>query len=242
MLSAPKGLVREFFERRTAKIFGPRTLPAWADNRTPDIHPSPMSSALASAPQNVFAADLPTVLLLAAGRSERFRAASGGQDKLEAALHGHRVRDWTLAAVKASGLPWHVVERGDTAHMELPGMGDSIATGVAATRQAPGWLVLPADLPLIQAITLLQVAKALQTHTVVVPTWQGERGHPVGFAAACMEALLALHGDHGARAVVNKYGAHLLPVQDAGCVHDVDTPQALEEARQAIEEARQRLG
>jgi hypothetical protein len=34
----------------------------------------------------------------------------------------------------------------------------------------------------------------------------------------------------------------LLPVQDAGCVHDVDTPLALEEARQAIEQARQRLG
>jgi molybdenum cofactor cytidylyltransferase len=193
-----------------------------------------MSTALAS----IVPTDLPTVLLLAAGRSERFRAASGGQDKLEALLHGRRVRDWTLSAVLASGLPWHVVERGDTAHLELPGMGDSIANGVAATRNATGWLVLPADLPLIHPNTLLQVANALKTYTVVVPTWQGERGHPVGFAAGCLQALLALHGDHGARAVVKEYGAHLLPVQDAGCVLDVDTPQALEEARQALGEAR----
>ena len=177
---------------------------------------------------------LPTVLLLAAGRSERFRAASGGQDKLDALLHGRRVRDWTLAAVQASGLPWHVVERSHTSHLTRPGMSDSIACGVAATPQAAGWLVLPADLPLIQPETLLQVAQVLQTHPVVVPTWHGERGHPVGFAAKCRDDLLALAGDSGARAVVQRYGAHVLPVPDAGCVHDVDTPQALEEARQRL--------
>ena len=177
---------------------------------------------------------LPTVIVLAAGRSERFRASSGGLDKLLAPLHGRAVRDWVLAAVRDSGLPWHVVERSHTAHLNLPGMGDSIACGVAATAQAQGWLVLPADLPLIQPATLLQVAQALQTHAVVVPIWQGERGHPVGFAASCRDALLALTGDSGARAVVQRHGAHLLPVEDAGCVHDVDTPEALEEARKRL--------
>lgn len=176
----------------------------------------------------------PTVLILAAGRSERFRAASGGIDKLEAPLNGRRVRDWVLAAVQQSGLPWQIVERSHTAHLDTPGMGDSIACGVAATAQAQGWLVLPADLPLIQPETLLQVAQALQTHAVVVPTWQGERGHPVGFAVSCRDELLALTGDHGARAVVQRHGAHLLPVQDPGCAHDVDTPQALEAARQRL--------
>ena len=176
----------------------------------------------------------PTVLILAAGRSERFRAASGGVDKLEADLGGRRVRDWVLAAVKSSGLPWHVVERSHTAHLNLPGMGDSIACGVAATAQAQGWLVLPADLPLVQARTLLQVTRELSKHKVVVPTWHGERGHPVGFAAVCRADLLALSGDSGARAVVQRHGAHLLPVDDAGCVCDVDTPEALEAARQQM--------
>jgi molybdenum cofactor cytidylyltransferase len=176
----------------------------------------------------------PTVLILAAGRSERFRAASGGVDKLEADLGGRRVRDWVLDSVQRSGLPWHVVERSHTTHLELPGMGDSIACGVAATAQAQGWLVLPADLPLVQPSTLLQVWQALATHTVVVPSWQGERGHPVGFAAGCRDALLALSGDSGARSVVQRFGAHLLPVGDAGCVFDVDTPEALEAARHRI--------
>ena len=176
----------------------------------------------------------PTVLILAAGRSERFRSASGGLDKLEADLGGRRVRDWVLAAVQSSGLPWHVVERSHTAHLSRPGMGDSIACGVAATAYAPAWLVLPADLPLVQARTLLQVAQALSTQAVVVPTWQGERGHPVGFAAVCRDELLALSGDSGARAVVQRHGAYLLPVNDGGCVFDVDTPEALEAARQRM--------
>ena len=46
---------------------------------------------------------LATVIVLAAGRSERFRAASGGQDKLHAPLGWGSVREHTLAAVQASG-------------------------------------------------------------------------------------------------------------------------------------------
>jgi molybdenum cofactor cytidylyltransferase len=94
--------------------------------------------------------------------------------------------------------------------------------------------VLPADLPLIQARTLLAVAQALQSQSIVVPTFHGERGHPVGFAAQCRDELVALTGDSGARALVQRHGAHLLAVEDAGCVHDVDTPQALEAAHRFL--------
>jgi len=177
---------------------------------------------------------LATVIVLAAGRSERFRAASGGQDKLHAPLGRGSVREHTLAAVQASGLPWHVVEAAHTAHMDQPGMGDSIATGVGACAQAAGWLILPADLPLIQPGSLRAVAQALANHVVVQPVYQGQRGHPVGFAATCGPALMALRGDQGARAVLQTYAPYALPVDDAGCVHDVDTPEALEAARRLL--------
>jgi len=177
---------------------------------------------------------LPTVIILAAGRSARFRAASGGQDKLHAPLGRGSVREHTLAAVQASGLPWHVVEPAHTAHMDQPGMGDSIATGVRACAQAVGWLILPADLPLVQPATLRAVAQALANHVVVQPVYQGQRGHPVGFAAPCGPALMALSGDQGARAVLQTYTPFALPVDDAGCVHDVDTPEALEAARRLL--------
>jgi molybdenum cofactor cytidylyltransferase len=53
---------------------------------------------------------LPTVIVLAAGKGERFKASGATQDKLQSLLDGQAVREHVLAAVRASGLPWHVVE------------------------------------------------------------------------------------------------------------------------------------
>ena len=47
----------------------------------------------------------PTVIVLASGRGERFRAAGGSGHKLQAALAGATVLEHTLTAVRASGLP-----------------------------------------------------------------------------------------------------------------------------------------
>ncbi|HET7837586.1 MAG TPA: NTP transferase domain-containing protein, partial [Variovorax sp.] len=124
---------------------------------------------------------LPTVIVLASGRGERFRAAGGSGHKLQAALAGATVLDHTLAAVRASGLPWHLEDVGH------PGMGDSIAAAVRATPGAAGWLILPADLPLVQPATLKAVASALAGSVrAAQPHYRGQRGHPVGFAAGCV--------------------------------------------------------
>ena len=175
----------------------------------------------------------PVVLLLASGRGERFIASGGQGSKLRAMLAGRPVLEHTLVAARASGLPWHVEGAGH------PGMGDSIAAGVAATRDAPGWLVLPADLPLVRPATLQRIAAALAApHTVVVPTWQGERGHPVAFAASCRDALLALTGPGGAAAVVRAQAARggllELPVDDAGIRTDIDTLDDLAAAERLL--------
>ena len=176
------------------------------------------------------------VILLAAGRGERFKASGASMDKLDAPLAGLRVRDHVLRSVQASGLPWHIVEREHTQHLAQAGMGDSIACGVAATAHAGGWLILPADLPLVQPTTLLAVAQALQQHPVVVPWYQGEKGHPVGFDASCGVALQALQGDEGARSVVAQRGAWRLEVSDRGAVLDVDTLDALAQAEVLLQQ------
>lgn len=170
---------------------------------------------------------LPTVLVLAAGRGERFAASGGTTHKLQALLAGKPVLQHVLDAVQASGLPHHVVH----ADPSRPGMGDSIAAGVRATADASGWLVLPGDLPLVQPATLRAVAQALQQHAVVVPVYRGERGHPVGFAAAFGTQLMALCGEQGAAPMVKAAAAVLLEVDDAGVVTDVDTVQDLAHAQ-----------
>ena len=164
----------------------------------------------------------PVVLVLASGRGERFRASGGTVHKLQALLGGRAVMQHTLDAVRASGLPWHLEDAGH------PGMGDSIAAAVRATRDAPGWLVLPADLPLLLPQTLRQVADALRAGAAAVrPVFEGTAGHPVGFGSACGEALAQLGGAQGAAPVLQaqRRAGRLqeLGVDDAGVLTDIDT-------------------
>lgn len=169
--------------------------------------------------------DAPVVIVLASGRSRRFRAAGGQGNKLDADLCGRTVLERVCDAAQASGLAVHV-ERADH-----PGMGDSISAAVRVHPGAPGWLILPGDLPLVRPATVRAVAQALVSHPVVVPRTGGERGHPVGFAHVCGAALAALTGDRGAARVVEEHGAWVLDVDDPGCCLDVDTPERLEAAR-----------
>ncbi|MDO8251025.1 MAG: nucleotidyltransferase family protein [Rhodoferax sp.] len=170
----------------------------------------------------------PTILILASGRGERFTASGGQGTKLQAMLQGKTVLRHTLDAVRASGLPYHLESA------PHPGMGDSIAAAVRATQEAAGWLILPGDLPLIQPDTLRAVAHALRRHAVVVPTFDGQRGHPVGFSAACRDELLDLKGNQGAAPVVRAHGAIELVVSDAGVVTDIDTLEDLSRVAQKL--------
>ncbi len=174
----------------------------------------------------------PTVIVLASGQGERFKASGGQVHKLQALLNGKKIIDWTLDAVRASGLPWHVEDAGH------PGMGDSIAAAVRATLQSdpqtPGWLILPADLPLVKPATLLAVADALRSADHVVPMFNAQRGHPVGFGAVYGQALSNLKGNRGA-AQLNIAGEAIeLIVNDKGCVTDIDTLQDLERVERLL--------
>ena len=194
----------------------------------------------------------PCVLVLAAGRGERFLASGGTTHKLQAMLGPQTVLQTTLAAVQASGLPWHV-EYGPH-----PGMGDSIAAAVKATACANGWLILPADLPLVQPQTLKTLALQLLSADagdaalqVIQPFYQAEdqainqaqnglKGHPVAFSRAAAQALMQLRGDQGASTVVRKAAENQQlkrwACDDIGCVLDVDTVQALAQARKIWQE------
>lgn len=168
-------------------------------------------------------------MILASGRGQRFIASGGTGSKLQALLpDGKTVLQHTIDAVRASGLPFHV-ESGP--HR---GMGDSIAAAVRATRDAAGWLVLPGDLPLVQPVTLLVVAATLKDHAAVFPTYQGQRGHPVGFSAQCRSGLELLNGNQGAAPVLSAYSAIELVVDDAGAVTDIDTMHDLNRVAQLL--------
>jgi molybdenum cofactor cytidylyltransferase len=165
---------------------------------------------------------LPVVIVLAAGRGERFAASGATVHKLQALLSGKPVLEHVLDAVRASSLPFYVVGPS----VSRPGMGDSIAAGVRATPDAPGWLILPGDLPLIRCETLRAIALAPPS-AVTVPVYQGQRGHPVRFAASCGPELLLLQGSNGAAPVLRAQAAinsvAFIELDDVGIVTDIDT-------------------
>ncbi len=117
-----------------------------------------------------------------------------------------------------------------SANVQL-GMGASIAAGVSARSDAAGWLVLPGDMPLLQATTLQRVAQALREHPIAYAQVDGHRGHPVGFGAELYSELITLQGDEGARRLVSRYPAHAVDVDDAGALVDVDTVADLQRVR-----------
>lgn len=128
--------------------------------------------------------------------------------------------DQLAAALRAAGAH---VEIAEDAHR---GMGHSLACAIAATSQATGWVIALADMPNLKPETLRAVALELtRGASIVVPTFRGERGHPVGFSRDHRDALLALSGDQGARSIVQRNASHIarLDVDDPGILQDVDT-------------------
>ena len=187
----------------------------------------------------------PTIVVLAAGRGSRF---GGSQHKLEQAFDGGTVLGTTIRHAIETQLPVIVVTTAAlavevgrqmatrdvlvlSAGEAARGMGYSIAAGVAERSGAPGWIVLPGDMPLVRPGTVLAVATALEQHPVAYAQYRGRRGHPVAFAAELYSELIQLDADDGARRVLARYPAHGVEADDPGVLQDVDTPADLDALR-----------
>ena len=108
------------------------------------------------------------------------------------------------------------------------GMGHSLACAIRATHQARGWVIALADMPCLDPATIRRIARELDAGAdIVVPVHQGQRGHPVGFAARFGEDLMRLTGDAGARSLLRDNAGTIvrIEVDDAGVLQDVDTQE-----------------
>jgi len=94
-----------------------------------------------------------------------------------------------------------------------------------------GVLVCPVDQPLISALLVDRLIKAFraQQRDIVMPTYQGHRGHPVIFSSKLYPELFAAPVDVGARAVVWAHQAELfeLPTEEEGVVMNLNDPETL---------------
>lgn len=202
----------------------------------------------AQSPETTSAAPAVVAIVLAAGKGSRFDA-TGVKCK-----PAQQLSDGTpMIRAVCSTLLQHIPDitvvfgqheqtiRAALAHLPVKflhcpdahsGMSASLRHAVALSPAATGWLIALADMPFVKADTIAKVMSALAGGARIArPEYEGKPGHPVAFATEFKDELLALNGDEGARAVIQRHrdALTLIPVNDAGCLIDIDTPAQLQE-------------
>ena len=106
----------------------------------------------------------------------------------------------------------------------------------AAVRKLPagtdGMLLCLIDHPLISSALVGELIAQFykSKKPIVLPVYEGRRGHPVIFSAAVYDELLNAPLDQGARAVVwaHKGQVHEVGTVEEGCVLNLNDPRAME--------------
>jgi nicotine blue oxidoreductase len=173
----------------------------------------------------------PKALLRAGGESFLARvcgllARAGADDVI--AVVGHEA---ARVAREAGAPPSAILVVNDRA---AEGMLTSVWRGLdeAERLDADAVLLHPVDHPLVEVATVERVLDALRQGAVVaVPSHDGRRGHPGGFARAAWPALRAASpgspdSPAGARGVLHAHPEWIVHVPgDAGCRAGIDTPE-----------------
>ncbi|MFO1019155.1 MAG: nucleotidyltransferase family protein [Planctomycetales bacterium] len=92
-----------------------------------------------------------------------------------------------------------------------------------------GWLLIPADHPLLSATLLEQLIHAWQSSTadVLVPTFRGHRGHPSLVRWRLAQRVPAIPADKGLNSLFRspEVTVQEFPVEDDRILLDLDTPE-----------------
>jgi CTP:molybdopterin cytidylyltransferase MocA len=119
-------------------------------------------------------------------------------------------------------------------HNADPGQGmlSSVLLGLDAAQEleADAFILHPVDHPLVEPETVDRVLEALAAGALIaVPSHQGRRGHPGGFARATWAELRGAPADRGARAVLHAHPEWIVHVAGGpGSVSGVNTPADLQ--------------
>lgn len=158
------------------------------------------------------AADAPVVI------AETLRSLTGLTERLLVVTRddNHRLLAWLRQA--AGDFDAQILS------VRTHGLGHSLAQAVAHRPARRGWLVALGDMPYVRRDSIARIVADIQPHRLVVPTFQGQRGHPRGIGAEHIEQLLALTGERGAQALFASPSVSEIALDDPGVLQDIDRP------------------
>ncbi len=188
-----------------------------------------------------------TCLVLAAGSSKRM----GDRNKLLEPIDGIPMVATVVRTALASRADSVVVVTGkgreqvEACLSELPidtlwnpdhaqGLSTSLRAGVYGLPDGTQAVVVClGDMPRVlpsHIDALIHAFLADPDGSIFVPTWQGRRGNPVLWTADMLPEFGTLSGDLGAKVLMTQHETmlHEVPVDSAGILTDVDTPEALQ--------------
>ena len=105
-------------------------------------------------------------------------------------------------------------------------MFDSAKIGLAYLQgKCDKILFTPVDIPLFTADTVRAVLGS--GAELAFPVCEGRPGHPIMLSSPLIPALLADSGEEGMQGALSRCGGEMtpVPVEDAGILHDADTPE-----------------
>jgi len=184
-------------------------------------------------------------IVLAAGKSERM-----GTPKGLLPIHGRTFIENILDAIASSTIEQTVVVLGHhRAEIEQrvrlggkaifnpdyeQGMITSFQAGIRALPgNVEGALLFLVDHPVVEPSTIGALIANFAPNRIVLPVFEGKRGHPVLFASEVLQEILDLPPSQGANIVVRKNPARILEVSvnAPGILIDIDTPSDFERFR-----------
>ena len=167
-----------------------------------------------------------------------------GRPKALLPLHGKTFLDNILAAIADSPVEHTVVvvghHRAELESLVRPpvrtvfnpdyeqGMITSFQTGIRALpAEVTGALLFLVDHPLVDPATIEALIAQAAPNRIVLPVFEGRRGHPVLFGSEVLEEILGLSSSQGANIIVRKDPSRIVqvPVNSPGILVDVDTPE-----------------
>lgn len=191
-------------------------------------------------------------IVLAAGRASRM----GGETKQLAELNGKALVSHVAGAALGAKLDPVIVVLGHeaaqvraalaedidaeplmlvTAEKYADGMSESLKAGIGALPDGiDGAFILLADMPFITPALIARVASAFDANKLAAaPSRNGQRGNPTLLTRRAFPLIEKLTGDRGLGPILNQNPDQiaLIEADDDACLRDIDTPEALREAR-----------
>ncbi len=182
-----------------------------------------------------------SAVILAAGESKRM-----GQPKLSMVWEGKTILEHAIDNYLNSMASETIVVLGYKAKELTRVIGDRPAISVVNPAYREGMssslirviksvslrtqriILALADQPAIDSQTINKLIEIFgkRQKNIVIPVYQGKRGHPVIFHIKYREELLNIRGDIGAREVIQRHADNVLEVavDCKGVLIDIDTP------------------